>query len=82
MMLQRARRRAWNRAYIGGRGRLRSAAAYRGLRSPFQPSRPPAHAAAERTWWDRMLDDRDLLGVKLLLLAAILGLTALLERIG
>jgi hypothetical protein len=29
-----------------------------------------------------MMDDRDLLEVKLLLLAALLGLTAVLERIG
>jgi hypothetical protein len=32
--------------------------------------------------WHRLIDDRDLTGAKLLLLAAVLGVTALLERIG
>jgi hypothetical protein len=35
----------------------------------------------ERGWWHRLIDDRDLLGAKLLVLAALLGLTALLERV-
>jgi hypothetical protein len=80
MMLQGARRRAWNRTYGGGRGYLRYAAAYRGTGVRLRTGRRFAGRAAQRGWWHRMMDDRDLVGAKLLLLAALLGLTALLER--
>lgn len=81
MRLLGARRRAWNRMYAGRRGYLQYAAAYPGSRSRLRPSRLAAARTAEGRWWHRLMDDRDLLGAKLLLLAAVLGLTALLERI-
>jgi hypothetical protein len=81
MILQGARRRAWNRAYAGGRGYLRYAAAYRGTGRRRRTAQPLTRRGVERRWWHRVMDDRDLLGTKLLLLAALLGLTALLERV-
>jgi hypothetical protein len=80
MTLQGARRRAWRHAYGGSRGYLRYAAAYHGTGLRLRSARPLVHAA-DRGWWHRVMDDRDLLGVKLLVLAVILGLTALLERV-
>ena len=81
MKLIGARHRAWNRTYAGRRRYLRYAAAYPGTRSGLRPSRLVAARAVEGTWWHRLMDDRDLTGAKLLLLAAVLGVTALLERI-
>jgi hypothetical protein len=81
MILQGARRRSWNRAYTGGRGHFRYAAAYHGVRRRSRASRLSSTHTTELRWWHRMMDDRDMLAVKLLLLAALLGLTALLERV-
>jgi hypothetical protein len=80
MTLQGARRRAWRRAYAGGRAYLRYAAAYR-TGSHLRAGRLLAGRLQRRGWWERLMDDRDLLSAKLLLLAALLGLTALLERL-
>jgi len=78
-MLQITSRRAGNRTSAGARGRLRYAAVYH-TGPQFGRSRRSA-AWVERTWWHRLTDDHDLIGAKLLLLAALLVLTALLERV-
>jgi len=80
MRLLGARRRAWNRLYAGRRGYLQYAAAYPGTRSRLGPSGPAAARSVEGRWWHRLIDDRDLIGVKLLLLAAVVGVTVLLEQ--
>ena len=80
MIVQGARCRSWNRAYAGGRGYLRYATAYRRTGTRLRGAGTLAARSANRGWWRRMIDDQDLLGVKLLLLATLLGLTALLER--
>jgi hypothetical protein len=81
MIVQGARRRSGQRAYGGGRGELRYTVAYRGTEVGCSSVRTLNARRAEREWWRRVMDDRDLLGVKLLLLAAVLGLTAVLERL-
>jgi hypothetical protein len=81
MIAQGARRRSAQRAYGGGRGQLRYAVAYRRKEAGYPSLRALNARNAERGWWRRVMDDRDLLGVKLLLLAAVLGLTAVLERL-
>jgi hypothetical protein len=81
MKLIGARRRPWNRRHAGRGGYLRYTTAYPGTRARLRPSRLAATRAADGTWWRRLMDDRDLTGAKLLLLAAVLGVTALLERI-
>lgn len=80
MILQGARRRSRLRAHAGGSGHLRYAAAYAGTRARLRTSPTFGAPAEELNWRRRIMDDRDLLGLKLLLLAALLGLTALLER--
>jgi hypothetical protein len=62
------------------RGSLRYAVVYRHAGTRLGRSRLSV-ARVEGPWWHRFMDDRDLLGAKLLLLAALLVLTALLERV-
>jgi hypothetical protein len=81
MIVHGARRRSGQRAYGGGRGQLRYAVAFRGTEVGYPSVRALNARHAEREWWRRVMDDRDLLGVKLLLLAVVLGLTAVLERL-
>jgi hypothetical protein len=95
-MLRAADRRIGSGASAGARGHLRYAAVYRrpgprrGTARPFVPAAwantPPRQtglstAWVQRTWWSRLADDCDLIGAKLLVLAALLALTALLERV-
>ena len=68
------------RTSAGARGRLRYAAVHREAGTRLGAARLSA-GRAERTWWHRVMDDRDLIGAKLLLLTALLALTALLERV-
>ena len=88
MMLRATDRRAGSGASAGARGHLRYAAVYRRsgprLATPrsFLPRQTGLSAAwVERTWWSRLTDDGDLISAKLLMLAALLALTALLERV-
>jgi len=50
----------------------------RGLRSG---SLRVSAAGARRSFWHRLVDDRDLVGSKLLVLVALLAVTMLLERV-
>jgi hypothetical protein len=68
------------RTFAGARGRPRYAAASRRAGGRLGTVRLSA-ARVERTWWHRLMDDRDLIGAKLLVLAALLAVTALLERV-
>ncbi len=43
------------------------------------PSIPPWAVEVRKTFWDRVRDDRELIGLKIVLLASLLLLTALLE---
>lgn len=80
MMPRAAHRRSGVRVTAGTRGHLRYAAVYH--RAGLRAGTPRAPAAWVRhTWWRRLMDDRDLIGAKLLGLAALLALTALLERV-
>jgi hypothetical protein len=65
---------------LGIRASVRHSAVYHQAGARLGHSRQSA-AWAERTWWHRLMDDRDLVGAKVLLLAALLVLTALLERV-
>jgi hypothetical protein len=65
---------------LGIRASVRPPAVYHHAGVRLGHSRLSA-ARVDRTWWHRLMDDRDLLGAKLLLLAALLVLTALLERV-
>jgi hypothetical protein len=65
---------------LGIRASVRHPAVYHHAGVRLGHSRPSA-AWVERTWWHRLMDDRDLVGAKVLLLAALLVLTALLERV-
>jgi hypothetical protein len=80
-MMLRTHRRALNRPAAGARGYLRSAAAYRRAGVRTGTSRLLAACGVRRVWWHRLADDRELVGAKLLLLAALLALTAALERV-
>ncbi|MHB8730274.1 MAG: hypothetical protein ACYDAB_00580 [bacterium] len=80
MMQRVASRRSGIRASAGAREHLRYAAVYHHTGPRLGRSRRSA-AWVERTWWHRLVDDHELIGAKLLLLAALLALTALLERV-
>lgn len=80
-MLRTSYRRAGSLASAGARGYLRYAAAYRHAGSRVRTSRLLAACGVRRAWWHRLTDDRELVGAKLLLLAALLALTAALERV-
>ena len=84
MMLATSRRRAgWpavrSRA-AGARGQLAYATVYRRGTSPLRRLRPSG-TLTRAPWWSRMMDDQELVGVKLLVLAVLLMLTAALERV-
>ncbi|HEV2439454.1 MAG TPA: hypothetical protein VGX97_05280 [bacterium] len=81
MMLRTTHRRTAGRAYAGARGHLRYATAYRRAGSLLGTARPSATCKGWAVWWQRLADDRELVGAKLLMLAALLVLTALLERV-
>ena len=85
MMRTTTRRRAWAPVFVsdgtaGVRGHLRYAAVYHRGSSPLHRTRPSG-AWAQVPWWRRVMDDQDLVGAKLLVLAALLALAALLERV-
>ncbi len=85
MMLSTARRRTWAPVFVSGRtagarGHLRYAAVYHRGGSPLRRSRPSG-AWVRVPWWRRVTDDQELVGAKLLVLAALLALTAVLERV-
>lgn len=81
MMGRATRIRSGGRAYAGARGHLRYAAAYRLAGPRLGMSRVLAGGGARREWWRRVTDDHEMVGAKLLLLATLLALTALLERV-
>ena len=81
MMLRTTHPRAGVRASAGARGYLRYAAAYRRARPRAGTSRLLAACGVRRAWWHRFTDDREFVGAKLLLLAVLLALTAVLERV-
>jgi|GEM_PF-3595525 len=81
MMLHATHRRTAGRTYAGARGHLRYATAYRRAGSLLGTARPSAMCEDRPVWWQRLADDRELVGAKLLALAALLVLTALLERV-
>lgn len=64
----------------GARGHLRYAAVYHRGGSSLHRARPSG-AWARGSWWHRVTDDQELVGAKLLVLAALLALTALVERV-
>lgn len=79
------RRRAWAPMFVSGRtagprGHLRYAAVYHRGASQL-PRVQPSGAWAQVPWWRRVMDDQELVGVKLLVLAALVALTAVLERV-
>ena len=85
MMLTTTRRRGWAPVFVGGRpagarGHLRYAAVYHRGGAPVHRARPSG-AWARVPWWYRVMDDQELVGTKLVVLAALLALTALLERV-
>ncbi|HKX17376.1 MAG TPA: hypothetical protein VJT33_05135 [bacterium] len=85
MMMTTTRRRAWAPVFVDGRtararSHLRYAVVYHRGVSPLHRARPSG-AWARVPWWHRMIDDQDLVGAKLLALAALLALTALVERV-
>jgi hypothetical protein len=81
MMLRATRPRASRRAYAGARGHLKYATAYGHAGARLGTSRPSATHRVQPAWWRRLTDDRKFVGAKLLVLAALLVLTALLERV-
>jgi len=81
MISRPAHRRAGVRASAGARGYLRYAAVHRRAGPRAGTSRLLAACGARQAWWQRFTDDRELVGAKLLLLAALLVLTAMLERV-
>ncbi len=83
MRLTTRRRTGWPVAggrTAGARGHLRYAAGYHRGASPLRAVRSSGTTAGA-AWWHRVMDDRELVGVKLLALAALLALTAALERV-
>ena len=69
-------RRTWSSGAAHGRVRYVSAARQGGLRSGI---RRVSAAGVRQSWWERLVDDREFVGSKLLVLAALLAFTALLE---
>lgn len=79
MIVRATHRRAGGPASAGVRGQLRYAAIYH--RPGTRLGTSPCSAWAARAWWRRVTDDQEFVGAKLLVLAALLVLTALLERV-
>jgi hypothetical protein len=79
MIVRTTRRRTRGPAPVGARGQLRYAAIYH--RPGARPRTSSGSVWAPRTWWRRVADDQDFVGAKLVVLAALLVLTALLERV-
>jgi hypothetical protein len=79
-MLDTTHRRPGNRRSAGARGHLRYAAAYHRADRRLGTLRLSA-ARNQGDWWRRLADDREFVGAKLLVLAALLVITALLERV-
>lgn len=80
MMPRVTRRRAagrW-RAVLPAPTRHSGAGHHRSAR-PLRISRAAATRPVPRTWWRRLTDDREFVGAKVLVLAALLALTAVLE---
>jgi hypothetical protein len=73
--------RAGSRSYAGARAHLRYAAASGRTGPRLAAARLFAGRGVQRAWWGRLTDDRELVGAKLLVLAALQALTALLERV-
>lgn len=77
MMLRVAGTRPRIRSSARAHGRIRYVSATRqSLRSGI---RRVAAAGVREPWWHRLVDDREFVGSKLLVLAALLALTAFLE---
>lgn len=83
MLLTTRRRTGWpaaGRRKTGARGSLRHAATYHRGAPPLRAVRSSGTMAGA-AWWHRAMDDQELVGAKLLTLAALLALTAVLERV-
>lgn len=81
MMLRATHGRAGVQTSAGARGYFRYAAVYRRAGPRTGTSRLLAACGVRHAWWHRVTDDREFVGAKLLLLAALLVLTAVLERV-
>lgn len=80
MMLRTIQSRAAGRVHTGVPGRPRYAVARRGGRlRPVHSVRLTIMGGAPRAWWRCLADDREFVGAKLLLLAALIALSAVLQ---
>jgi hypothetical protein len=79
MMPQTLRSRAAGRVHVGVPGRPHYGMARRGALHAVHATRLTAMGRTPRAWWQRVADDREFVGAKLLLLAALIVLTAVLE---
>lgn len=85
MILTTTRRRARAPVFVSGRtagarGHLQYAAVYHRGGTSLHRERSSG-AWAKVPWWHHVMDDQELVGAKILVLAALLALTAVLERV-